>query len=105
MVSSEVSRKDCPRSCSGLAGSDEVGEAIFYATLTNIIAYLPFLLLNGNTGEFPQKPPYRHDNGIALCIGVAMDVCSTAGLLHSASAGQERTYPGGEAATGILWFL
>jgi hypothetical protein len=26
--------------------------AIFFATITNVIAYLPFLMLAGNTGQF-----------------------------------------------------
>jgi len=33
-------------------GPTKLATAIFFATLTNIIAYLPFLMLTGNTGEF-----------------------------------------------------
>ena len=34
-------------------GPTKLARAILYATLTNIIAYLPFLMLTGSTGRFP----------------------------------------------------
>jgi multidrug efflux pump subunit AcrB len=33
-------------------GPTELATAIMYATVTNIVAYLPFLLVTGSTGEF-----------------------------------------------------
>lgn len=33
-------------------GPTKIATAILYATITNIVAYLPFLLVTGNTGEF-----------------------------------------------------
>ena len=49
-----------------------------YATITNIVAYLPFLLITGNTGEFIYSLP--------IVMTVRVD-CLAAGLhdLHSAA--------------------
>jgi multidrug efflux pump subunit AcrB len=33
-------------------GPTKIATAILYATITNIVAYLPFMMLGGNTGEF-----------------------------------------------------
>jgi multidrug efflux pump subunit AcrB len=38
-------------------GPTKLATAILYATLTNIVAYLPFLMLTGNTGEFLYTLP------------------------------------------------
>jgi len=38
-------------------GPTKLAKAIMYATVTNIIAYLPFLLLTGNTGDFLYSLP------------------------------------------------
>jgi multidrug efflux pump subunit AcrB len=38
-------------------GPTKLGKAIMFATLTNIVAYLPFLLLTGNTGDFLYSLP------------------------------------------------
>jgi multidrug efflux pump subunit AcrB len=38
-------------------GPTKLARAIVYATATNIIAYLPFLLLNGSTGDFLRSLP------------------------------------------------
>jgi multidrug efflux pump subunit AcrB len=38
-------------------GPTKLATAIFYATITNVIAYLPFLMLTGNTGEFLKSLP------------------------------------------------
>ncbi|HTV57449.1 MAG TPA: efflux RND transporter permease subunit [Verrucomicrobiae bacterium] len=41
-----------PASVSAWLGPTKLARAILYATITNIVAYLPFLLLTGTTGEF-----------------------------------------------------
>src|SRR5437868_13889215 len=41
-----------PRRIAAWVGPTKLATAIFYATLTNIIAYLQFLMLTGNTGQF-----------------------------------------------------
>lgn len=38
-------------------GPTKLASAILYATITNIVAYLPFLLLSGSTGEFLYSLP------------------------------------------------
>ncbi|MFL6352003.1 MAG: efflux RND transporter permease subunit [Bryobacteraceae bacterium] len=38
-------------------GPTKLAKAIMYATVTNIVAYLPFLLLTGDTGKFLQSLP------------------------------------------------
>jgi multidrug efflux pump subunit AcrB len=38
-------------------GPTKIATAILYATITNIVAYLPFLLVTGNTGEFLYSLP------------------------------------------------
>src|SRR5262249_50829559 len=38
-------------------GPTKLAKAIMFATITNIAAYLPFLLLTGNTGEFLYTLP------------------------------------------------
>ncbi len=38
-------------------GPTKLATAILYATITNIVAYLPFLLIKGSTGEFIYSLP------------------------------------------------
>ena len=38
-------------------GPDKLSKAILYATITNIAAYLPFLLLNGDVGRYIYSLP------------------------------------------------
>ena len=59
-----------PRRIAAWLGPTKLATAIFYATLTNIIAYLPFLLLTGNTGEFLKSLPIVMTAAL-LCV-VAM---------------------------------
>jgi multidrug efflux pump subunit AcrB len=40
-----------------VARSAKLATAIFFATITTIIAYLPLLMLIGNTGQFLRSPP------------------------------------------------
>ncbi|HKV33039.1 MAG TPA: efflux RND transporter permease subunit [Pyrinomonadaceae bacterium] len=40
------------RSVSAWLGPTKLATAILYATITNIVAYLPFLIIKGSTGEF-----------------------------------------------------
>ena len=46
-----------PRSIAAWLGPDKLSKAILYATLTNIAAYLPFLLLNGDVGRYIYSLP------------------------------------------------
>jgi multidrug efflux pump subunit AcrB len=46
-----------PRVIAAWLGPTKLATAIMYATVTNIVAYLPFLLVTGNTGEFLHSLP------------------------------------------------
>src|SRR2546426_1465281 len=61
-----------PRGVAAWLGPPKLATAIFYATLTNIIAYLPFLMLNGNTGEFLKSLPIVMTAALLCALVVAM---------------------------------
>jgi multidrug efflux pump subunit AcrB len=46
-----------PRIIAAWLGPTKLATAILYATITNIVAYLPFLLVTGSTGEFLHSLP------------------------------------------------
>jgi multidrug efflux pump len=46
-----------PRSIAAWLGPDKLSTAIMYATITNIAAYLPFLLLRGDVGKYIYSLP------------------------------------------------
>lgn len=45
------------RSVAAWLGPTKLATAILYATITNIVAYLPFLMINGTSGEFLYSLP------------------------------------------------
>jgi len=61
-----------PRSMACWLGPTKLATAIFYATITNIIAYLPFLMLTGNTGEFLKSLPVVMTASLLCAYFVAM---------------------------------
>src|SRR5438876_2256562 len=61
-----------PRRIAAWLGPTKLATAIFYATLTNIIAYLPFLMLRGNTGEFLKSLPIVMTTALLCALVVAM---------------------------------
>lgn len=46
-----------PRSTAAWLGPKRLARAVFYATLTNIVAFLPLLLVKGKTGDFIYSLP------------------------------------------------
>src|SRR5215469_170278 len=52
-------------------GPTKLASAILYATITNIVAYLPFLLVTGNTGEFLYSLPI-----VMMCALIASRLIS-----------------------------
>src|SRR5258708_15370602 len=48
-----------PRRIAAWLGPTKLATAIFFSTLTNIIAYLPFLILNRHTRAFLKNRPIR----------------------------------------------
>src|SRR2546427_5253194 len=61
-----------PRGVAAWLGPTKLATAIFYATLTNIIAYLPFLMLTGSTGEFLKSLPIVMTTALLCALVVAM---------------------------------
>ncbi len=61
-----------PRGIASWLGPTKLATAIFYATLTNIIAYLPFMMLTGNTGEFLKSLPIVMATSLLCALIVAM---------------------------------
>jgi multidrug efflux pump len=61
-----------PRQIAAWLGPTKLATAIFYATLTNIIAYVPFLLLTGNTGAFLRSLPIVMTAALLCALVVAM---------------------------------
>ena len=81
-----------PRRIAAWLGPTKLATAIFYATLTNIIAYLPFLMLHGNTGEFLKSLPIVMTAALFCALVVAMTFHPTPWVLHSKATGQERAH-------------
>jgi multidrug efflux pump subunit AcrB len=61
-----------PRATAAWLGPTKLATAIFFATITNIIAYLPFLMLTGNTGEFLRSLPIVMTAALLCALVVAM---------------------------------
>ena len=61
-----------PRSVAAWFGPTKLATAIFFATITNVIAYLPFLMLTGNTGQFLKSLPIVMTASLFCALVVAM---------------------------------
>ncbi|HEY1469708.1 MAG TPA: efflux RND transporter permease subunit [Candidatus Acidoferrum sp.] len=61
-----------PRRIACWLGPTKLATAIFYATITNVIAYLPFLMLTGNTGEFLKSLPVVMTTSLLCALVVSM---------------------------------
>jgi multidrug efflux pump subunit AcrB len=61
-----------PRKIAAWLGPTKLQTAIFYATLTNIVAYLPFMMLTGNTGEFLHSLPIVMATALTSALFVTM---------------------------------
>src|SRR5437588_12153135 len=61
-----------PRNVAAWLGPTNLATAIYFATITNIIAYLPFLMLTGNTGQFLKSLPIVMTASLLCALMVAM---------------------------------
>jgi multidrug efflux pump subunit AcrB len=61
-----------PRSVAAWLGPTKLASAIFFATITNVIAYLPFLMLTGNTGQFLRSLPIVMTASLLCALIVSM---------------------------------
>ena len=61
VVASDAIRRELsagvPQQTAAWRGPTEVSKALLYATITNIVAYLPFLMLTGDIGQFLYSLP------------------------------------------------
>lgn len=62
-----------PRAVAAWLGPKRLARAVFYATLTNIVAFLPLLLVEGKTGDFIYSLPIV----VSLSLVAAMIVAWT----------------------------
>lgn len=60
-----------PSSIAAWLGPTKLATAIMYATITNIVAYIPFLMVTGSTGEFLHSLPI-----VMTCALVASRIVS-----------------------------
>ena len=74
-----------PRIVAPWLGPTKIATAILYATITNIVAYLPFLLLTGNTGEFLYSLPIVMTCALVASRLASMTFIPLLALLHSAA--------------------
>src|ERR1700731_1675991 len=61
-----------PRSVAAWLGPTKLASAIFFATITTFLAYLPFLMLTGNTGEFLRSLPIVMTAALLCALVVSM---------------------------------
>jgi multidrug efflux pump len=61
-----------PRKVAAWLGPTKLATAIFFATITNVIAYLPFLMLIGNTGQFLKSLPIVMTASLLCALVVSM---------------------------------
>jgi multidrug efflux pump subunit AcrB len=61
-----------PRRVASWLGPTKLSTAIFFATITNVIAYLPFLMLTGNTGQFLKSLPIVMTASLLCALVVSM---------------------------------
>jgi multidrug efflux pump subunit AcrB len=61
-----------PRRVAAWLGPTKLATAIFFATITNVIAYLPFLMLTGNTGQFLRSLPIVMTASLLCALIVSM---------------------------------
>ncbi len=60
-----------PQAIAAWLGPTKLGRAILFATITNVVAYLPFLMISGDTGKFLYSLPV-----VMTCALVASRIVS-----------------------------
>ena len=68
-----------PRHIAAWLGPKRLAHAVFYATLTNVVAFLPLLLVKGKTGDFIYSLPIVVSFSLlaamivgSFCVGLVM---------------------------------
>ena len=90
-----------PRSLAAWFGPKRLSRAVFYATLTNVVAFLPLLLVKGKTGDFIYSLPIVVTFSLLSSMLVAWTIAPLLGYFilrgqkgfESAGAGPARGFP------------
>ena len=93
---------------SGIAawlGPTTLATAIMYATITNIVAYLPFLMVTGNTGEFLHSLPIVMTAALIASRLVSMTFLPLLGYYLLRPENKRGEVPGGKTYQRILRIL
>lgn len=69
-----------PRPIASWLGPKHLAHAVFYATLTNIVAFLPLLLVKGKTGDFIYSLPIVVSWSLVAAMLVAWTFCPLLGF-------------------------
>lgn len=69
-----------PRHMAAWLGPKHLAHAVFYATLTNIVAFLPLLLVKGKTGDFIYSLPIVVSFSLFAAMLVAWTFCPLLGF-------------------------
>ena len=75
-----------PRHIAAWLGPRTLARAVFYATLTNIVAFVPLLLVKGKTGDFIYSLPIVVSFSLVASMLVAWTFAPLSGLLYAQRA-------------------
>ena len=81
-----------PRKVAAWLGPTKLATAIFFATITNVVAYLPFLMLTGNTGQFLKSLPIVMTASLLRALVVSMTFIPFLGYYIQRPPETERTH-------------
>jgi multidrug efflux pump subunit AcrB len=84
----------------GLAGPTKLAKAIFFATITNVVAFAPLLLIEGSMGEFIYSLPVVVTVALFSSRIVSMTFMPLLGPVPAARAEGLRGRAGGRRAHG-----
>ena len=87
-------------------GPTRLATAIVYATITNIVAYLPFLMLTGSMGQFLYSMPVVITISLVASRVVSMTFIPLLGSKSAANKASRHNTTGwvnGPSATGGRW--
>ena len=90
-----------PRHIASWLGPKHLAHAVFYATLTNIVAFLPLLLVKGKTGDFIYSLPIVVSWSLFAAMLVAWTFCPLLGFYMLKGQKSLGAADGGKPAGGF----
>ena len=90
-----------PRHIAAWLGPKRLAHAVFYATLTNIVAFLPLLLVKGKTGDFIYSLPIVVSWSLVAAMLVAWTFCPLLGFYMLKGQKSLGASDGGKPAGGF----